>query len=86
VKERWSYRRLSPDCTRVELSAASANRDERGLLYMMGYETANVHLGSLVSTQDKESILSALNELPIDWLYSSGKLLAEATQHDWNSF
>ena len=86
VKERWSYRRLTPDCTRVELSAASANRDERGLLYMMGYETANVHLGSLVSTQDRQSILSALNELPTDWFYSSGKLLADATLQDWKSF
>lgn len=41
----WIVRRLAPDCSRIELSDLAAKRDEEKLLYAMGQETANVHLG-----------------------------------------
>ena len=42
----WVVRRLAPDCSRVELAKVAGMRDERKLLWTMGWETANVHLGS----------------------------------------
>ena len=46
LKGRWIVRRLAPDCSRIELSELPKERDERLLLHAMGFETANVHLGS----------------------------------------
>src|SRR5450755_1417956 len=46
LKGRWIVRRLAPDCSRIELSALPKERDEMRLLHAMGFETANVHLGS----------------------------------------
>jgi hypothetical protein len=42
----WVVRRLSPDCFRLELAHLPRERDELYLLYCMGWETANIHLGS----------------------------------------
>ena len=42
----WIARRLSPDCFRLELAHLPRERDELYLLYCMGWETANIHLGS----------------------------------------
>ena len=46
LQKRWIVRRLAPDCSRIELSALPKERDEIRLLHAMGWETANVHLGS----------------------------------------
>src|SRR6266436_8716076 len=46
VRGRWIVRRLSPHCSRIELSLLPKNRDECRLLFAMGWETANIHLGS----------------------------------------
>ena len=43
---RWLLRRLAPDCSRIEIDSLPAKRDEERLLYAMGWETANIHLGS----------------------------------------
>src|SRR4029077_15541321 len=43
---RWVVRRLAPDCSRIELVSLSQDRDEARLLYSMGWETANMHLGT----------------------------------------
>ena len=42
----WIVRRLAPDCSRVELASMPKERDESRLLRAMGFETANVHLGT----------------------------------------
>lgn len=42
----WIVRRLAPDCRRVELASLSRGHDEEWLLHAMGFETANVHLGT----------------------------------------
>src|SRR5215813_14209519 len=46
LRKGWVVRRLSPDCSRVELSKLPKGRDEYRLLEAMGRETANIHLGS----------------------------------------
>ncbi len=42
----WIVRRLSPHCSRIELAVLPSNRDEIRLLFAMGWETANIHLGT----------------------------------------
>jgi hypothetical protein len=44
--DNWVIRRLAPDCCRIELASLPDERDEERLLYAMGWETANIHLGS----------------------------------------
>jgi hypothetical protein len=46
IRDRWIVRRLAPDCSRIELNELPKKRDERKLLHAMGWETANVHLGT----------------------------------------
>src|SRR5215470_6974778 len=46
ITAEWVIRRLSPYCSRVELSQLPKEHDNKKLLRSMGYETANVHLGS----------------------------------------
>ena len=43
----WLIRRLAPDCSRVERTrACRAGTMESRLLWMMGWETGNMHLGT----------------------------------------
>ena len=42
----WIVRRLSPHCSRIELTALGPGRAELRLLRAMGWETGNIHLGS----------------------------------------
>jgi len=43
---RWTVRRLSPDCLKIEVGTLPGQRDDTKLLRAMGWETANLHLGS----------------------------------------
>jgi hypothetical protein len=42
----WSVRRLSPECLKIEVNDLPGRRDDGKLLRAMGFETANVHLGT----------------------------------------
>lgn len=43
---RWTVRRLSPDCLKIEVGNLPGHRDDAKLLRAMGWETANLHLGT----------------------------------------
>ena len=53
------------------------------LLYAMGWETANVHLGT-VSAQ--KVILKDLAKRPAQWLRTSTKAMVNATVADWKDW
>lgn len=79
----WIVRRLSPDCSRVELAALPKGRDEYRILHNMGWETANVHLGS------KKSITAIRRDLakrPARWLRAAAKAMAKETRRDWKDW
>ncbi|HBZ71133.1 MAG TPA: hypothetical protein DEP35_15930 [Deltaproteobacteria bacterium] len=61
---RWVVRRLAPDCTRIDLVDLPDQRDELRLVHAMGFETANVHLG----TAKRGALLSDLKQRPRAWL------------------
>ncbi len=79
LKGRWIVRRLAPDCTRIELSALPAQRDEMRLLRVMGWETANVHLGSLKAA----TLRRDLARRPAKWLSKAAARMTEAVGEDW---
>jgi hypothetical protein len=82
LKGRWIVRRLSPDCGRIELSELPAERDETRLLHAMGWETANVHLGSGKARE----IRRHLAKLARGWLASAAGRMTEAVIEEWKSW
>ncbi|HXJ93400.1 MAG TPA: DUF2252 family protein [Terriglobia bacterium] len=83
LKGRWIVRRLAPDCTKVELSSLPKERDESRLLYEMGFETANVHLGSRTAVK---SVLRDLRSRGTLWLHQAAAAMAKATLEDWDDW
>jgi len=83
LKGRWIVRRLAPDCSRVELSHMPKERDESRLLQAMGFETANVHLGTPRAAQP---ILRDLAKRPRHWLHDAAAAMVKATTADWQEF
>jgi len=79
----WIVRRLAPDCSRVELSSMPAERDESRLLRAMGFETANVHLGT---PRAAKAILRDLDKRPADWLHEAATAMVKATTADWREW
>jgi hypothetical protein len=74
----WIVRRLVPDCSRVELAELPAKRDERRLLRTMGWETANIHLGTR-----RAAILRDLKARPRRWLDEAALQMADVVRRDW---
>jgi len=83
VEKGWLIRRLSPDSNPIEIDDLPAERDEYKLLYAMGKETANVHLGS------KGQIRQVLDDLRTRnkrWLRRAGKKMAKVMEKEWNQY
>ncbi len=83
VRGEWLVRRLAPDCSRIELTSLPRGQDESRLLWMMGWETANMHLGSL---QQRRSILSDLGRRKSTWLTKAAEHMGEAVTRDWRQW
>jgi hypothetical protein len=82
-KNQWVVRRLAPDCSRVELSSLPKERDETRLLHAMGFETANIHLGTKAAVKD---VVEDLKMRPEGWLSAAARDMTAATQADWESW
>jgi hypothetical protein len=80
---RWLVRRLAPDCSRIELSSLPAERDEARLLYAMGFETANMHLGTPSAIKDVRRDLAKRKSR---WLHKAAKGMCKATMKDWEAW
>jgi len=80
LRGRWIVRRLSPHCSRIELDALPRNREELRLLFAMGWETANIHLGSRRAAAD---VRRHLKKLKPDWLVSAARDMTKAVLKDW---
>ena len=83
VAGHWLVRRLAPHCTRIELVDLPDGRNEERLLFAMGFETANVHLGSKTAAP---ALARELHARPRRWLHElSGKLAVEIAR-DWKQW
>jgi Uncharacterized protein conserved in bacteria (DUF2252) len=83
LRGRWIVRRLSPHCSRIELSVLPTNRDELKLLSAMGWETANIHLGTVDA---QKYVRRHLSRLKPNWLYTAAKDMQEAVSGDWRDW
>jgi hypothetical protein len=75
----WVVRRLAPDCTRIELGDLPRDRDEHRLLEAMGYETANVHLGTKSA---QKHVLADLAKRPRRWLQNAARHMSQCVVND----
>ena len=83
VKRGWITRRLSPYCSRVDLSALPKEREESKLLHAMGFETANVHLG----TKGAGKLIAAdLKKRPAKWLHHTAEAMKKAVIVDFEAW
>jgi hypothetical protein len=76
----WIVRRLAPDCSKIELDSLPRKRDEARILRAMGFETANVHLGSEPAVKN---IRLDLGRRPAQWFYKASKKMVKAVESDW---
>lgn len=79
---RWIVRRLAPDCSKIDLAHFPKVKDESKLLHAMGWETANLHLGS----GQVKQVLADLVKRRGDWLHKAAATMVAATRADWNEW
>jgi hypothetical protein len=79
----WILKRLSPYCSRIELRQMPRWREEQKLLWTMGYELANVHLGTRGASA---RIRADLRRSKPKWLRQSAEAMAQATLVDWKEW
>jgi hypothetical protein len=79
VRDRWVVRRLAPDCSRIEFTVTTRENQPK-LLHSMGYETANVHLGS--GRRRVAAVRDDLGNRKRDWLKLASQVMERATLAD----
>jgi hypothetical protein len=80
LRGRWLVRRLAPDCSRIELTDLPKEIDEGRLLWAMGYETANVHVGSKRALKVVRRDVSRRKQ---SWLHKSVKAMTDSVLEDY---
>ena len=83
VADGWLIRRLSPDCSRILLDELPQRRDEARLLKAMGWETANVHLGTRGAAR---AIGIDLARRKQGWLRDPATRMARRLRADWKDW
>ena len=83
LRGRWIVRRLSPHCSRIELATLKAQGEELRLLRAMGWETANIHLGTQAA---QKSILRHLQKQKGKWLHQATEEMLKAAREDWKTW
>jgi hypothetical protein len=83
LRGRWIVRRLSPHCSRIELATLKAQGEELRLLRAMGWETANIHLGTRAA---RKLILRHLQKQKPRWLHQATEEMLNAVRDDWKAW
>ena len=83
LRGRWIVRRLSPHCSRIELAALRAPGKELRLLHAMGWETANIHLGTKTA---RKPILRHMQAQRGRWLHGATEEMLNAVREDWKAW
>jgi hypothetical protein len=83
VRGRWLLRRLGPDCSRIDLEELKHHEDFASLLYSMGWETANIHLGG---AKGGKALAKKVRQLPKTWLGDAAQVMFEKCLTDWQRF
>jgi hypothetical protein len=80
LRGHWIVRRLGPHCSRIELASLRAPDIELRLLHAMGWESANIHLGT---PSARKPILRHLAKQKGKWLHQAAEAMLQATRSDW---
>jgi len=80
LRGRWIVRRVAPDCSRIELASLRAPGTELRLLQAMGWETANIHLGTISA---RKLILRHLDRQKAKWLHHAAEAMLQSVRSDW---
>jgi hypothetical protein len=80
LRGRWIVRRLSPHCSRIELAGLTLRSEQTRLLRAMGWETANIHLGTKTA---RKPILRHLAKQKAKWLHNATEEMLRAVRDDW---
>jgi hypothetical protein len=80
LRGHWIVRRLSPHCCRIELATLKTYGEEMRLLHAMGWEVANIHLGT---ENARSKILSHLRKQTRDWLHQGTLQMLKSVPEDW---
>lgn len=83
LRGRWVVRRLSPHCSRIELAQIKAQGVEMRLLHAMGWETANIHLGTKAARQP---VLRHMERQKGKWLHQVTETMLDAILDDWKTW
>jgi hypothetical protein len=83
LRGRWIVRRLSPHCSRIEVGQLKAQGEELRLLHAMGWETANIHLGT---SPARKPILRHLRKQKGKWLHRATDGMLTAVREDWKAW
>lgn len=83
VREGWLIRRLSPDCSRIELASLPKLRDEGRLLKSMGWELGNIHLATRGATK---AILAEMKRRKSGWLREAATKMGRLLRADWKEW
>jgi uncharacterized protein (DUF2252 family) len=79
----WLIRRLSPDSNPIDIQSLSKHSDEEALLFAMGTEAANVHLGS---KGQAAKIMKDVKRRKSGWLQDTAVRMAKVVEKDWNHY
>jgi len=85
VHDRWLVRQLAPDAIKLELPAFWENSSlvfSPALIRAMGFETANIHLGSKSPSELHTALNRLSQELGGDWLGTATKRMEKVTRED----
>ena len=80
---KWILRRLAADTAKLHLALLPRVRDERRLIRAMGFETANIHLGSPKAVA---AIRRDLDKQPSAWLEHAATAMADVVIADWRGW
>ena len=83
VHGKWLVRRLSPDSNPIEIANLPKERDEKRMLYTMGCEVANIHVGTQKAVK---AVQKNLDERDPGWLHAAAKQMAKAVRRDWKDW
>ena len=78
----WLVRRLAPDSSPIEIESLGKSKDVDRLLHAMGWEAANIHLGSPAA----RGILADLRKRPAPWFRSAVRDMIKAVTSDWKDW
>ena len=83
VYEGWVVRGLAPDRCRIDLDELGPERDEARMLRAMGWETANIHLGTRGMVNN---VLADLKDRKKNWLVKYADRMVGVTLEDWETW